>query len=106
VYRPWCYFCGFPSKLHTKETGSGKACRANGFCTGIAWAVFADQGVQNDIGEKLECPPEVWADGNSWFKWLVQKDDSAAMYNLHRVTRWFFSEMVDRTNANTAAAHQ
>ena len=105
-YDKWCYFCGFPSKLHNDRTGFGDKCIANGFSTGIAWATFVNAGVHQDLIQKLGCSPGMFQDGNSWFTWLAKMDDNNHTYNLHRLTEWFFSDMVEKATTAAAAAQQ
>ena len=41
------------------------------------------------IQDQLGCAPSVWEDGSLWFHFLVEKNERARMYNLHRLSKWF-----------------
>lgn len=88
VYQRWCFFCGFPVDVH-EDKKYGATCLTNGFALGLAWVIFVDKAIHGTIQDQLKCAPSVWEDGNLWLCFLVEKNESACMYNLHRLSKWF-----------------
>ena len=64
--------------------------------------------VHNDIDKQLGCSPANRAHPCMWYQWLAERGEGErnTMYNLHRLTQWFFTEMVGKANKSVNAANQ
>jgi hypothetical protein len=90
VFDNWCFFCGFPTRLHTNQEIGPQKCPAVEFTLGLAWVILQNPSpVRDRLQDQLDCGQTVWENPNAWYAWLCELDEGAQMYNLHRLAGWF-----------------
>jgi hypothetical protein len=64
--------------------------------------------LHKDVDKKLGCSADNRATPCIWYQWLAERGEGErnTMYNLHRLTQWFFTEMVGKANTSVTAAQQ